>query len=117
MSSAERQLDLYPAHLRAEIDAINAWVYPNINNGVYRAGFAQSQEAYDVAVHEIFEHLERAEVLLGKHRFLTGNKLTEADVRLVGSHALPQTSSGKLSRSKARAAFLAGAFDREPAGS
>jgi putative glutathione S-transferase len=76
------ELDLYPAHLRAQIDEINAWVYPNINNGVYRCGFAQSQEAYDVAFDGLFEHLEKAEEILSKSRFLTGSHLTEADVRL-----------------------------------
>jgi len=68
--------------LREEIDALNAWIYPSINNGVYRAGFARSQEAYDVAVKEVFEALEKVEEILGKKRFLTGNTLTEADIRL-----------------------------------
>lgn len=48
-------LDLYPEDLRAAIDEVNAWVYPGINNGVYRCGFARSQEAYDVAVTELFQ--------------------------------------------------------------
>nr|CAB3251035.1 glutathione S-transferase omega-like 2 [Phallusia mammillata] len=78
----QRALDFYPVELREEIDAINAWVYPNINNGVYRCGFAQSQEAYDKAVQDLFENLEKAEELLSKQRYLVGNRLTEADIRL-----------------------------------
>ncbi|MBV6818445.1 glutathione S-transferase family protein [Rahnella sp. PD12R] len=74
--------DYYPQNLRTEIDAINEWIYPQINNGVYKAGFATSQDAYDEAVNGVFDALERAEELLGKHRYLTGNKLTEADLRL-----------------------------------
>ena len=58
------------------------YVYSMINNGVYRAGFAKSQEAYDVAVREVFEALDRVEDILSKQRYLTGNTLTEADVRL-----------------------------------
>ncbi|KAJ7638398.1 glutathione S-transferase [Roridomyces roridus] len=75
-------LDLYPADLRAEIDEINDWVYPQINNGVYRAGFATSQEAYEKAVKEVFEGLDKAEKLISGKEFLVGGRLTEADVRL-----------------------------------
>ena len=75
-------LDLYPAALRAEIDAVNAWVYPAINNGVYRAGFARSQAAYEQAVDGLFAALDRAEVLLSGADWLVGGQLTEADVRL-----------------------------------
>ncbi len=75
-------MDLYPAELRAEIDAINEWVYPSINNGVYRCGFARSQSAYDRAVTELFDALDRAEALLSKRRYLTGDRFTETDVRL-----------------------------------
>ena len=57
-------------------------MYSMINNGVYRAGFSKSQEAYDVAVREVFEGLDRLEGILSKQRYLTGNTLTEADVRL-----------------------------------
>ena len=60
--------DYYPQTLRPQIDEINEWVYPQINNGVYKAGFATSQDAYDEAVDGVFAALDRAEELLGKHR-------------------------------------------------
>ncbi len=74
--------DYYPEALRAAIDDVNEWVYPQINNGVYKAGFATSQEAYDEAVEGVFNALDRAEAILDKQRYLTGNTLTEADIRL-----------------------------------
>jgi putative glutathione S-transferase len=74
--------DFYPAELRSHIDEINAWVYPNINNGVYRCGFAQSQEAYNKAITPLFEHLDKAEAILSKSRYIAGDKMTEADIRL-----------------------------------
>lgn len=77
-----RTLDLYPEALRAEIDAYNEWIYPTVNNGVYRAGFATTQEAYEEAVHPLFESLDRLEGILSKQRFLCGDCLTEADIRL-----------------------------------
>lgn len=75
-------LDLYPAALRAEIDATNDWIYPGINDGVYKCGFAKSQAAYDEAVTTLFESLDRVEAVLSKQRYLVGNVLTEADIRL-----------------------------------
>jgi len=75
-------LDLYPAHLAEKIDEVNSWVYPTINNGVYRCGFAQSQEAYDQAFKELFGSLDRCEEILSKQRYIAGDVLTEADVRL-----------------------------------
>eukprot|EP00127_Corallochytrium_limacisporum_P002675 Clim_evm111s134 gene=Clim_evmTU111s134 len=75
-------LDLYPEGLRDKIDELNAWIYPNINNGVYRCGFARTQEAYDTAFQELFQHLDKVEEILSQQRYLTGDKLTEADVRL-----------------------------------
>eukprot|EP00906_Rhabdomonas_costata_P004557 RCo006708 len=75
-------LDLYPDELKAKVDEINAWVYPMINNGVYRSGFASSQAAYDSAVKEVFEGLDRAEKILSQSRYLTGDRLTLADIRL-----------------------------------
>jgi putative glutathione S-transferase len=65
-----------------KIDELNGWIYDNVNNGVYKAGFATSQQAYDEAVDAVFTSLERLEQILGQHRFLTGNQLTEADIRL-----------------------------------
>ncbi|KAF9886153.1 hypothetical protein FE257_011978 [Aspergillus nanangensis] len=77
---------LYPAHLRGEIDAMNEWVYDKINNGVYKTGFATSQEAYDANVYALFEALDRVEAHLEKggddRPYLFGEQITEADVRL-----------------------------------
>ena len=75
-------VDYYPEALRVEIDAVNAFVYPNINNGVYRAGFATAQDAYEVAFHELFSSLDDIEARLTRHRYLAGEQLTEADWRL-----------------------------------
>jgi len=74
--------DYYPEQLRAEIDEQNAFIYPNINNGVYRAGFATTQEAYEEAAKAVFAGLDRLEGRLATRRFLTGDRLTEADIRL-----------------------------------
>ena len=74
--------DYYPEELRAEIDEQNAFIYPNVNNGVYRAGFATTQEAYEEAAKALFAALERIEGRLATRRFLTGDRLTEADIRL-----------------------------------
>jgi len=76
------ELDLYPPALRATIDETNAWVYPSINNGVYRCGFARSQNAYDAAVQQLFTALDRVEGILSNQAYLCGDALTEADVRL-----------------------------------
>jgi len=75
-------LDLYPEPLRAEIDAWNAVIYRDVNNGVYRAGFAKSQASYDVAVTALFETLDRVEEQLAVSRYLAGEHVTEADWRL-----------------------------------
>jgi glutathionyl-hydroquinone reductase len=75
-------VDLYPTSLRPAIDELNTWIYPNINNGVYRAGFAGSQAAYDEAVTAVFLHLDKVESILSSSRYLAGSRLTEADVRL-----------------------------------
>ncbi|KAL0952076.1 hypothetical protein HGRIS_008712 [Hohenbuehelia grisea] len=75
------KVDLYPEHLRAEIDELNEWVYPKVNNGVYRAGFATNQEPYEKAVLEVFEGLDKLEKLLDQNDYLIGGQLTEADVR------------------------------------
>lgn len=78
---AERHIDLYPAELRAEIDAVNDRLYDSFNNGVYRAGFATAQAAHELAVHEVFDSLEWIERRLDSRNYLAGNRLTEADVR------------------------------------
>ncbi|MHC8305263.1 glutathione S-transferase family protein [Pseudomonas sp. PB3P13] len=75
-------LDFYPAPLRAEIDGLNERIYPAVNNGVYRAGFATSQQAYGEAFDEVFAELDRLEQVLDANRYLVGEYLTEADVRL-----------------------------------
>ena len=75
-------LDLYPEPLRAEIDSLNERIYPHINNGVYRAGFASTQKAYEAAFDEVFAELDWLEQRLGERRYLTGVYLTEADWRL-----------------------------------
>ncbi|MBF9049734.1 glutathione-dependent reductase [Roseobacter sp. HKCCD9010] len=74
--------DLAPEALRSEIDAWNAQIYAEVNNGVYRAGFARTQEAYDTAVLRLFATLDEIEAHLGHHRWLCGNRFTEADLRL-----------------------------------
>ena len=75
-------LDFYPEPLRAEIDELNAYIYPRVNNGVYRAGFATTQEAYEEAANEVFEALDTLEKRLSTKRYLTGPRITEADWRL-----------------------------------
>ena len=74
--------DLYPEHLRAEIDAINEVVYRDVNNGVYKCGFARSQEAYDRAYEALFARLDQLCERLATRRYLVGDTITEADIRL-----------------------------------
>jgi putative glutathione S-transferase len=74
--------DYYPAPLRTEIDALNDRIYRNVNNGVYRAGFATTQAAYEEAVMPLFETLDWLEARLLGSRYLIGDRLTEADIRL-----------------------------------
>ncbi len=74
--------DYYPAPLREEIDRVNALVYENVNNGVYRAGFASAQEAYEEAFRALFAALDELEQRLSSRRYLVGPELTEADWRL-----------------------------------
>lgn len=76
------QQDFYPQERRAEIDAINAPIYDEVNNGVYRTGFATSQSAYADAFTQLFNRLDQLEKTLAEQRYLTGNTLTEADWRL-----------------------------------
>jgi putative glutathione S-transferase len=75
-------LDFYSEPLRATIDGLNERIYPAVNNGVYRAGFATSQKAYESAFDDVFAELDHLEQHLGDHRYLAGEYLTEADVRL-----------------------------------
>ncbi len=74
--------DYYPEPLRAEIDRLNALVYHNVNNGVYRCGFAKSQAAYDEAYDGLFAALDQLEEILSRQRYLAGPQITEADWRL-----------------------------------
>ena len=74
--------DYYPEPLRAEIDAVNQRVYDTVNNGVYKSGFATTQAAYEAAVGPLFDTLDWLEDRLGRSRFLCGEALTEADIRL-----------------------------------
>ncbi|WP_299275998.1 glutathione S-transferase C-terminal domain-containing protein, partial [uncultured Georgenia sp.] len=74
--------DLYPEHLRAEIDSVNRRVFTDVNNGVYRCGFAGSQEAYDRAYERLWSALDWLEERLTDQRYLVGDTITEADVRL-----------------------------------
>lgn len=77
-----REGDFYPAALRSEIDAVNDRVYPGLNNGVYRAGFAKKQAAYEKAAREVFETLDWLEDRLDGREWLVSDCLTEADIRL-----------------------------------
>ena len=76
------ETDYYPEELRQEIDALNDRIYPSVNNGVYKAGFARTQEAYEEAFDALFETLDELEERLATRRYLTGERLTEADWRL-----------------------------------
>ncbi|MEQ8764535.1 MAG: glutathione S-transferase family protein [Planctomycetota bacterium] len=79
---AKTWVDFYPEALRSEIDALNQRIYDNVNNGVYRAGFATSQEAYEDAVHSLFEVLDELDARLADRPYLHGEQLTETDWRL-----------------------------------
>lgn len=89
IDSLHAEIDLYPESLREDIDEVNSWIYDNINNGVYKAGFATKQEVYEKEAHSLFVHLDKVEDLLksnlekdSKNKFIVGSQLTEADVRL-----------------------------------
>lgn len=78
----DASLDLHPEALRPEIDAINEGVYEDVNNGVYKCGFATTQAAYEAAFEAFFAALDALEARLGGQRYLVGGRLTEADWRL-----------------------------------
>lgn len=75
-------MDLFPKALQEEISSINDWVYAKINNGVYKCGFARTQEAYEAAFVPLFEALDEVEHRLNQHRYLVGHRLTLSDIRL-----------------------------------
>ena len=79
---ANKEVDFLPEKHLAEIDEWNDFIYPNINNGVYKSGFATTQEAYDEAVVDLFKSLDTIEARLKNNRYLTGDSITEADWRL-----------------------------------
>lgn len=81
------KIDIYPEDLHSEIDSLNSWIYDNVNNGVYKAGFATTQSAYEEAATNVFKYLDKIEnILEGRHQkkqsYLLGDMLTEADIRL-----------------------------------
>ncbi|WP_062112000.1 glutathione S-transferase family protein [Aureimonas sp. AU40] len=78
----DRSVDVCPADLMPEIEAINALVYDKVNNGVYKCGFATAQDAYEDAFDALFDTLDELEARLGRQRYLTGPRITEADWRL-----------------------------------
>ncbi|GGA53586.1 glutathione S-transferase family protein [Pelagibacterium lentulum] len=113
---ADDTFDLYPENLREEIDALNARVYPKLNNGVYRAGFATTQVAYKEAFNDVFTMLDELEHRLGDGcGYLFGDQLTEADVRLfvtlvrfdVAYHALFKCNLRRISDYPALSAYQA----------
>jgi glutathionyl-hydroquinone reductase len=81
-----KKIDLYPSALRSEIDTSNEWIYNDVNNGVYKSGFATTQEAYEKAVTTLFSSLDKIEAHLSKQAsvspYFFGNTVTEADIRL-----------------------------------
>jgi glutathionyl-hydroquinone reductase len=76
-------IDYYPEEKRVEIDRLNGLIYDGINNGVYKTGFAKTQDAYDEAVALLFDTLDEMESLLEDRKYLTGDEITEADLRLI----------------------------------
>ncbi len=82
LPGVDASLDFYPKELRSDIDAVNERVYATVNNGVYRAGFATTQEAYEEAARELFASLDWLEERLARQRYVAGNRITEADWRL-----------------------------------
>jgi putative glutathione S-transferase len=110
----DESVDLYPEELRPDIDAWNERIYPALNNGVYRAGFATTQAAYEEAYHGVFAMLEELERHLGSRKFLAGERLTEADIRLfvtlvrfdVAYHGLFKCNRKRIADYPALSAYL-----------
>jgi putative glutathione S-transferase len=110
----DESVDLYPEELRPEIDAWNERIYPALNNGVYRAGFATTQAAYEEAYHSVFAMLDEMEQHLGSRKFLAGERLTEADIRLfvtlvrfdVAYHGLFKCNRKRIADYPALSAYL-----------
>lgn len=110
----DESVDLYPEELRADIDAWNERIYPALNNGVYRAGFATTQAAYEEAYHGVFAMLDELEQHLGSRKFLVGERLTEADIRLfvtlvrfdVAYHGLFKCNRKRIADYPALSAYL-----------
>ena len=73
----------YPDDLQEEIDKLNDWIYNSVNNGVYKSGFAKTQESYDEAVTDLFKALDELDQRLAKSKYLIKDTLTEADLRLI----------------------------------
>ncbi len=80
---ARTDVDFYPKPLRKAIDTLNATIYEGVNNGVYRVGFARTQQAYERAYDRLFAVLDELEARLSRHRYLLGDRITEADWRLL----------------------------------
>lgn len=74
--------DYYPEALHNQINGLNEWIYQDVNNGVYKAGFSTQQDVYSAEVANVFQALDKLELILSGQRYLTGNQLTEADLRL-----------------------------------
>ena len=107
-------IDLFPLTLRSEIDTFNKSIYDSVNNGVYRAGFASSQQAYDEAVATLFDRLEKLENHFRSREYAVGNQLTESDIRLfvtlvrfdVAYHGLFKTNLRALADFSALSSYL-----------
>lgn len=82
IDSKYKGVTYYPDDLKSQIDEVNDWIYNTINNGVYKCGFATTQEAYESNLFPLFESLDKVEGILSKSEYLVGDKLTEADIRL-----------------------------------
>jgi putative glutathione S-transferase len=80
--SSVPELNLAPEELKEAMDEVDAWIYPNINNGVYRCGFAKSQQAYDGSIEDLTAAFDRLEELLSNQRFIAGDQFTLSDIRL-----------------------------------